>query len=200
MEQIKQSKKEKKMEETIMVNLLLASGAAIIGAAAGAFGRDLIINKTVVVDATDLSDPKVVLQPKREKKKKEVKQVEKVEEKVDEAEKEFPQEDVAEAEVVIEKVEGEVVESNEKVEPATEPETVLEPEPEKPVDQAEEKPKNKRSKKAKAGEENQNTTASPEEPAIVTNTAETQPAQFTTIDKPVDKQEESQSTTEANNQ
>ena len=53
-----------------MVNLLLASGAAIIGAAAGAFGRDLIINKTVVVDATDLSDPKVVLQPKREKKKK----------------------------------------------------------------------------------------------------------------------------------
>ena len=182
-----------------MVNLLLASGAAIIGAAAGAFGRDLIINKTVVVDATDLSDPKVVLQPKREKKKKEVKQVEKVEEKVDEAEKEFPQEDVAEAEVVIEKVEGEVVESNEKVEPATEPETVLEPEPEKPVDQAEEKPKNK-SKKAKAGKENQNTTASPEEPAIVTNTAETQPAQFTTIDKPVDKQEESQSTTEANNQ
>ena len=187
------------MEETIMVNLLLASGAAIIGAAAGAFGRDLIINKTVVVDATDLSDPKVVLQPKREKKKKEVKQVEKVEEKVDEAEKEFPQEDVAEAEVVIEKVEGEVVESNEKVEPATEPETVLEPEPEKPVDQAEEKPKNK-SKKAKAGKENQNTTASPEEPAIVTNTAETQPAQFTTIDKPVDKQEESQPTTEANNQ
>ena len=184
-----------------MVNLLLASGAAIIGAAAGAFGRDLIINKTVVVDATDLSDPKVVLQPKREKKKKEVKQVEKVEEKVDEAEKESPQEeDVAEAEVVIEKVEGEVVESNEKVEPATEPETILEPEPEKPVDQAEEKPKNKRSKKAKAGEENQNTTASPEEPAIVTNTAETQPAQFTTIDKPVDKQEESQSTTEANNQ
>ena len=183
-----------------MVNLLLASGAAIIGAAAGAFGRDLIINKTVVVDATDLSDPKVVLQPKREKKKKEVKQVEKVEEKVDEAEKEFPQEDVAEAEVVIEKVEGEVVESNEKVEPAIEPETVLEPEPEKPVDQAEEKPKNKRSKKAKAGEENQNTTASPEEPAIVTNTSETQPAQFTAIDKPVDKQEESQSTTEANNQ
>ena len=183
-----------------MVNLLLASGAAIIGAAAGAFGRDLIINKTVVVDATDLSDPKVVLQPKREKKKKEVKQVEKVEEKVDEAEKESPQEeDVAEAEVVIEKVEGEVVESNEKVEPATEPEIVLEPEPEKPVDQAEEKPKNK-SKKAKAGEENQNTTASPEEPAIVTNTAETQPAQFTTIDKPVDKQEESQPTTEANNQ
>ena len=176
-----------------MVNLLLASGAAIIGAAAGAFGRDLIINKTVVVDATDLSDPKVVLQPKREKKKKEVKQVEKVEEKVDEAEKESPQEeDVAEAEVAIEKVEGEVVESNEKVEPSTEPE--------KPVDQAEEKPKNKRSKKAKAGEENQNTTASPEEPAIVTNTAETQPAQFTTIDKPVDKQEESQSTTEANNQ
>ena len=182
-----------------MVNLLLASGAAIIGAAAGAFGRDLIINKTVVVDAADLSDPKVVLQPKREKKKKEVKQVEKVEEKVDEAEKEFPQEDVAEAEVEIEKVEGEVVESNEKVEPATEPETVLEPEPEKPVDQAEEKPKNK-SKKAKAGKENQNTTASPEEPAIVTNTAETQPAQFTTIDKPVDKQEESQPTTEANNQ
>ena len=90
-----------------MVNLLLASGAAIIGAAAGAFGRDLIINKTVVVDATDLSDPKVVLQPKREKKKKEVKQVEKVEEKVDKAEKEFPQEeDVAEAEAVIEKVEG----------------------------------------------------------------------------------------------
>lgn len=182
-----------------MVNLLLASGAAIIGAAAGAFGRDLIINKTVVVDATDLSDPKVVLQPKREKKKKEVKQVEKVEEKVDEAEKEFPQEDVAEAEVEIEKVEGEVVESNEKVEPATEPEIVLEPEPEKSVDQAEEKPKNK-SKKAKAGKENQNTTASPEEPAIVTNTAETQPAQFTTIDKPVDKQEESQPTTEANNQ
>lgn len=184
-----------------MVNLLLASGAAIIGAAAGAFGRDLIINKTVVVDATDLSDPKVVLQPKREKKKKEVKQqVEKVEEKVDDAEKEFPQEeDVAEAGVAIEKVEGEVVESNEKVEPATEPEIVLEPEPEKPVDQAEEKPKNK-SKKAKAGKENQNTTASPEEPAIVTNTAETQPAQFTTIDKPVDKQEESQSTTEANNQ
>ena len=180
-----------------MVNLLLASGAAIIGAAAGAFGRDLIINKTVVVDATDLSDPKVVLQPKREKKKKEVKQVEKVEEKVDEAEKEFPQEkDVAEAEVEIEKVEGEVVESSEKVEPATEPEIVLEPEPEKPVDQAEEKPKNK-SKKAKAGKENQNTTASPEEPAIVTNTAETQPAQFTTIDKPVDKQEESQPTTEA---
>ena len=188
------------MEETIMVNLLLASGAAIIGAAAGAFGRDLIINKTVVVDATDLSDPKVVLQPKREKKKKEVKQVEKVEEKVDEVEKESPQEeDAAEAEVVIEKVEGEVVESNEKVEPSTEPEIVLEPEPEKPVDQAEEKPKNK-SKKAKAGEENQNTTASPEEPAIVTNTAETQPAQFTTIDKPVDKQEESQPTTEANNQ
>ena len=181
-----------------MVNLLLASGAAIIGAAAGAFGRDLIINKTVVVDATDLSDPKVVLQPKREKKKKEVKQVKKVEEKVDEAEKESPQEeDVAEAEVAIEKVEGEVVESNEKVEPSTEPEIVLEPEPEKPVDQAEEKPKNKRSKKAKAGEENQNTTASPEEPAIVTNTAETQPAQFTTIDKPVDKQEESQPTTEA---
>ena len=181
-----------------MVNLLLASGAAIIGAAAGAFGRDLIINKTVVVDATDLSDPKVVLQPKREKKKKEVKQAEKVEEKVDKAEKEFPQEeDVAEAEVVIEKVEGEVVESNEKVEPSTEPETILELEPEKPVDQAEEKPKNKRSKKAKAGEENQNTTASPEEPAIVTNTAETQPAQFTTIDKPVDKQEESQPTTEA---
>ena len=87
-----------------------------------------------------------------------------------------------------------------KVEPSTEPEIVLEPEPEKPVDQAEEKPKNKRSKKAKAGEENQNTTASPEEPAIVTNTAETQPAQFTTIDKPVDKQEESQPTTEANNQ
>ena len=186
------------MEETIMVNLLLARGAAIIGSAAGAFGRDLIINKTVVVDATDLSDPKVVLQPKREKKKKEVKQVEKVEEKVDDAEKEFPQEeDVAEAEVEIEKVEGEVVENAEKVEPAAEPETVSEPE--KPVDQAEEKPKNK-SKKAKAGEENQNTTASPEEPAIVTNTAETQPAQFTAIDKPVDKQEESQPTTEANNQ
>ena len=182
-----------------MVNLLLASGAAIIGAAAGAFGRDLIINKTVVVDATDLSDPKVVLQPKREKKKKEVKQVEKVEEKVDKAEQEFPQEeDVAEAEVAIEKVEGEVVENAEKVEPAAEPETISEPE--KPVNQAEEKPKNK-SKKAKAGEEKkEDTTASPEEPAIVTNTAETQPAQFTAIDKPVDKQEESQPTTEANNQ
>ena len=189
------------MEETIMVNLLLASGAAIIGAATGVFGRDLIINKTVVVDATDLSDPKVVLQPKREKKKKEDnKEVkEKIEEKVDKAEQESPQEeDVAEAEVAIEKVEGEVVESNEKVEPFAEPETVSEPE--KPVNQAEEKPKNK-SKKAKAGEEKkEDTTASPEEPAIVTNTAETQPAQFTTIDKPVDKQEESQPTTEANNQ
>ena len=182
-----------------MVNLLLASGAAIIGAAAGAFGRDLIINKTVVVDATDLSDPKVVLQPKREKKKKEdnkeVKQVEKVEEKVDKAEQESPQEeDVVEAEVTIEKVEGEVVENAEKVESATEPETISEPE--KPMDKPEEKSKNKAGKKAKAGEENQKT-GSPEEPAIVTNTAETQPAQFTTIDKPVDKQEESQPTTEA---
>ena len=172
-----------------MVNLLLASGAAIIGAATGVFGRDLIINKTVVVDATDLSDPKVVLQPKREKKKKEdnkeVKQVEKVEEKVDKADQESPQEeDVVEAEVTIEKVES-----------ATEPEIVSEPE--KPMDKPEEKSKNKAGKKAKAGEENHNTTASPEEPAIVTNTAETQPAQFTTIDKPVDKQEESQPTTEA---
>ena len=116
-----------------MVNLLLASGAAIIGAATGVFGRDLIINKTVVVDATDLSDPKVVLQPKREKKKKEdnkeVKQVEKVEEKVDKADQESPQEeDVVEAEVTIEKVEGEVVENAEKVESAAEPETVSEPE------------------------------------------------------------------------
>ena len=158
-----------------MVNLLLACSAAVAGALIGSVSGDLIINKKIAVDTSEgVENAKVVEIPKRPPIQEKKNDKEKQKNQNLEKNKVKPQDQ--NNELTIEKVEGEIIE------PSTEPiaesksvdkNTVKQQVTEQQIDET----------KAAEGESQNQCLGSPSDPNIVLNTNETQPAQFTPIDK-----------------